>query len=104
MSTALPGLRVQVWHYLTGEEPRLCTLHCCVIDGVFAVGEHGQVHFAEADALTPEEVTALQQQVRARVLRWFARVGLTDLAYSRDMERWDHGGGFRCQPAGVVSS
>ena len=28
--------------------------HCCVIDGVFAVGEDGQAHFAEADALTPE--------------------------------------------------
>ena len=27
--------------------------HCCVIDGVFAVGEDGQVHFAEAAALTP---------------------------------------------------
>jgi hypothetical protein len=38
-------------------------LHCCVIDGVFAVGEGGQVHFAEAVALTPEQV---------RALRWFA--------------------------------
>jgi hypothetical protein len=45
--------------------------HCCVIDGVFAVGEDGQVHFAEAAARTPEDLAAVQQQVRARVLRWF---------------------------------
>jgi hypothetical protein len=31
-----------------------------------------QVHFAEASALTPEELAAAQQQVRARRLRWFA--------------------------------
>ena len=51
--------------------------HCCVIDGVFAVGEDGQVHFAEAAALTPEDLAAVQQQVRARVLRWFARAGIS---------------------------
>jgi hypothetical protein len=27
--------------------------HCCVIDGVFAVGEDGQIHIAEAAALIP---------------------------------------------------
>jgi hypothetical protein len=67
---------------------------CCVIDGVFAVGEDGQVHFAEAAALTPEDLAAVQQQVRARVLRWFARAGHLDPADARDMARWDHGGGF----------
>jgi hypothetical protein len=36
-----------------------------VIDGVFASGEDGQVHFAEAAALTPEDLAAVQQQVRA---------------------------------------
>jgi hypothetical protein len=39
---------------------------------VFALGEDGQVHFAEAGALTPEDLAAVQQQVRARVMRWFA--------------------------------
>jgi Putative transposase len=68
--------------------------HCCVIDGVFAVGEDGQVHFAEADALTPEDLAAVQQQVRARVLRWFARAGTLDPADARDMAGWHHGGGF----------
>jgi len=65
-----------------------------VIDGVFAVGEDGQVHFAEAAALTPEDLAAVQQQVRARVLRWFARPGPLDPADARDMARWHHGGGF----------
>ena len=68
--------------------------HCCVIDGVFAVGEDGQVHFAEAAALTPEELAAVQQQVRARVLRWFARAGPLDPADAQDMAGWHHGGGF----------
>jgi hypothetical protein len=38
--------------------------HCCVIDGVFAVGEGEQVQFCEAGAPTPEELAAVQQQVR----------------------------------------
>ena len=42
---------------------------------MFTAGEDGQAHFAEAGALTPEDLAAVQQQVRARVLRWFARAG-----------------------------
>ena len=68
--------------------------HCCVIDGVFALGEDGQVHFAEADALTLEDIAAVQQQVRTRVLRWFARAGPLDPADARDMAGWHHGGGL----------
>jgi hypothetical protein len=68
--------------------------HCCIIDGVFATGEDGQVHFTEAGALTPEDLAAVQQQVRARVLRWFARAGHLDRCDARDMAGWDHGGGF----------
>jgi hypothetical protein len=40
--------------------------HCCVIDGVHVVGEDGQVHFAEASALTPEDLAPVRVQVRAR--------------------------------------
>lgn len=68
--------------------------HCCVIDWVFDLGEDGQVHFAEAAALTPEDLAAMQQQVRARVLRWFARAGPLDPADAQDMAGWNHGGGF----------
>ena len=74
--------------------PLTVHFHCCVIDRVFALGEDGQVHFAEAGALTPEDLGAVQQQVRARVLRWFARAGTLDPADARDMAGWDHGGGF----------
>jgi hypothetical protein len=65
-----------------------------VIDGVFAEGADGLVQFAEAAALTPEDLAAGQQQVRARVLRWFARAGHLDCTDARDMASWDHGGGF----------
>ena len=68
--------------------------HCCVIDGVFVGGAAGQAQFAEAAVLTPEDLAAVQQQVRARVLRWFARAGHLDAADARDMASWDHGGGF----------
>ena len=68
--------------------------HCCVIDGVFAVGEDEQVHFAEAAALTPEDLAAMQQQVRTRVLRWFARAGHLEQADARHMAGWHHGEGF----------
>lgn len=44
--------------------------HCCLIDEVFAVGEDG--HFADTGALTPDDLAAVQQQVRTRVVRWFA--------------------------------
>ena len=65
-----------------------------MIDGVFALGEDGQVHFAEADALTLEDIAAVQQQVRTRVLRWFARAGPLDPADARDVAGWHHGGGL----------
>jgi hypothetical protein len=58
-----------------------------VIYGVFAAGADGQAHFAEAATLTPEHLAAVQQQVRARVLRWFARAGHLDSADARDWPR-----------------
>jgi hypothetical protein len=67
--------------------------HCCVSDGVFALGQDGQIHFAEAAALTPEDLATVQQQVHARVLRWFARAGDLDPADAGDMAGWAHGGG-----------
>jgi len=49
---------------------------------------------AETVALTPEDLAAVQQQGRRRVLRWFARAGHLDPADARDMASWGHGGGF----------
>jgi hypothetical protein len=68
--------------------------HCCVIDGVFAAGEGEQVRFCEAAALTSEDLATVQQQVRARVLRWFVRADHLDQTDARDMAGWHHGGGF----------
>ena len=48
--------------------------HCCVIDGVLVAGEDGQLRFAEA-TLTPEDMAAVQQQVRARVAAGATRRG-----------------------------
>ena len=57
--------------------------HCCVIDGVFEPDEETDdvpqsVRFRPAAELKPETVTAIAEQVRVRVLRWFARGGLID--------------------------
>lgn len=65
-----------------------------MIDGVFAEGEDGQVQFTEAPAPTAQDLAAVQQQVRTRVLRWFARAGRLDHSDARDMAGWHHGGGF----------
>jgi hypothetical protein len=77
-----------------GGADRLIHFHCCVIEGVFFADPDGQVEFAEAPALRPEDLAAVQRQIRTRVLRWFARAGHLDSADARDMAGWDHGGGF----------
>jgi hypothetical protein len=46
--------------------------HCCVSEEVFVARADAQVQFAE-------DLAAVHQQVRARVLRWFARAGHLDL-------------------------
>jgi hypothetical protein len=45
-------------------------------------------------AADPLGATPVQQQVRARVLRWFARADHLDHTDARDMAGWHHGGGF----------
>ena len=57
--------------------------HCCVIDGVFEpLEDAGDVpqsaRFRPAAEPTPEAVAAITEQVRVRVLRWFARSGLLE--------------------------
>ncbi len=72
-----------------------CT--CCVIDGVFEPLEEAAdvpeaVRFRPAAALTPDTVAAIAEQVRVRVLRWFARNGLIDRDDVREMHAWDNTG------------
>ena len=64
--------------------------HCCVIDGVFEpVEEAGDIPqsvcFRLAAELTPQALAAIAEQVRVRVLRWFARSGLIEPDDVREM-------------------
>jgi hypothetical protein len=71
--------------------------HCCVIDGVFEpVKDAGDVpefvRFRPAAELTPGALAAIAEQVRVRVLRWFARSGLIAADDVREMLAWDNSG------------
>ena len=68
--------------------------HCGIIDGVLAAAEDGPIRFAEVAALSVDDVAAVQQQLRSRVLRWFVRAGYLDASDALDMAGWEHGGGF----------
>jgi len=68
--------------------------HVIVIDGVFELDpEHG-VHFTEVPPLDADDAEAVQVEVRRRILRAYQRRGLLDKDDRKEMEHWDHGGGF----------
>jgi hypothetical protein len=82
--------------------------HCCVIDGVFeslqeASGVSAAIRFRPAAAPTPDALAASLEQVRVRVLRWFARRGLIAFADVRDMLAWENSG-FSLDAAGRVAA
>lgn len=58
----------------------------------------GELRFHRAAALTLQDIAAIAiaiaigEQVRRRVLHWFARSGLLDADDARDMLAWDNGG------------
>jgi hypothetical protein len=66
--------------------------HCCILDGAFEPGDDAALRFLPAVAPTPQAIAAIAEQVRHRVLRWFARSGLLDADDARDMLAWDNGG------------
>jgi hypothetical protein len=71
--------------------------HCCVIDGVFEPLEEADdglqsMRFCPAAELTPQAVAAITEQVRIRVLRWFARSGLIERDDVREMLAWENSG------------
>jgi hypothetical protein len=72
--------------------------HCCVIDGVFGPAEQADdagpqtVRFRAAADLTPEALAAITEQVRIRVLRWFARSGLIEPEDVRELLAWENSG------------
>jgi len=75
--------------------------HCCVIDGVFEPLEEADdglqsVRFCPAAELTPQAVAAITEQLRIRVLRWFARSGLIERDDVREMLAWENSCSSRC--------
>jgi hypothetical protein len=68
--------------------------HVCVIDGVFESDPDGGVRFVEVREMDARDAEAVQTKVRVRILRAFVRRGLIDKDDLKEMESWDHGGGF----------
>jgi len=68
--------------------------HCHVvfIDGVFAPDPEQGAHCIEAEE--PYDAEAVRTQRRRRILRAFVRRGLLEKEERKEMEQWDHGGGF----------
>ncbi|MEJ2353800.1 MAG: transposase [Anaerolineales bacterium] len=67
--------------------------HCCVIDGVLERADNPSGGREHVDfRLTPQAIAAICEQVRVRVLRWFARSGLIDRGAVREMLTWENSG------------
>ncbi len=62
---------------------------CGILDGVFEPLATGGVQFRQAAAPTPDAVTAITEQVRSRVVHWFARRGRLDPDDARDRRTWE---------------
>lgn len=65
--------------------------HVIVIDGV---DPEQDVRFIDAEELDADDAEAVQTQIRRRILRAFVRRGLLEKEDRKEMEQWDHGGGF----------
>ena len=81
--------------------------HCCVIDGILEPVEDAgdvpqSVRFRPAAELTPETLAVIAEQVRVRVLRWFALSGLIAADDVREMLAWENSG-FSLDAAGRVA-
>jgi hypothetical protein len=68
--------------------------HVCVIDGVFESDAQDGVCFFAVEEFDAQDTAAVQGRVRRRILRAFVRNGILEKDDRRDMEQWDHGGGF----------
>ena len=68
--------------------------HVCVINGVFEPDPQGGVRFYAVDEMDTHDAEVVQARIRRRVLRAFVRRGILDKDDRRDMEQWNHGGGF----------
>ena len=62
------------------------------MDDLHGASPRQTVRFRPAAELTPEAVAAIAEQVRIRVLRWFARSGLIEPDDVREMRAWENSG------------
>ena len=65
-----------------------------MIDGVFEPDPERGVRFIAAEAIDADAVRVVQAEIRRRILRAFVRRGRIDTQTRKEMEAWDHGGGF----------
>jgi hypothetical protein len=68
--------------------------HVCVIDAVFEPDANREVRFIVAQELDAQDAKAVQTRVRRCILRAYQRRGILDKDERREMESWNHGGGF----------
>ncbi|MDX2506385.1 MAG: transposase [Gammaproteobacteria bacterium] len=68
--------------------------HCVIIEGVFIKDSDSQITFHKLSTLTEEDIQAVQERVRLRVLKSFKRSGLLEDHDVENMKTWNGGGGF----------
>ncbi len=72
-------------------------LHACITDGVFcrtATGDQAdsRVRFIAARPITSDDLTALTERVRRRLIRWYKRRGFLDAEAASDLLSWNPSG------------
>jgi hypothetical protein len=68
--------------------------HCVIIEGVFVKESDRQITFHKLLTLTEEDIQAVQERVRLRVLNSFKRNGLLEDHDVENMKTWNGGGGI----------
>ena len=68
--------------------------HCVIIEGVFVKDSDSQIAFHKLSTLTEEDIQAVQERVRLRVLKSFKRSGLLEEHDVENMKTWNGGGGI----------
>ena len=92
-ATARPRLgAVSFVHRFGSALNRHVHLHACVTDGVFVPTGDETPAFLPARPITQVHLAILTEKVRRRVVRWFRRQRLLDVAAAADMLAWENSG------------
>lgn len=76
--------------------------HCVIIEGIFVKESDSQIPFHKLSTLTQEDIQAVQERVRLRVLKSFKRSGLLEDHDVENMKTWNGGGGFSVNGAARI--